>query len=44
MLILYLVLHNESLFTRGDYFWFPFLIFTTLALFSLLILIQYRET
>ncbi len=44
MLVLYLVLHNDLLFARGDYFWFPFLIFTTLALFSLLILIQYRET
>ena len=44
MLVLFLVLHNDSLFARGDYFWFPFLIFTTLALFSLLILVQYRES
>jgi hypothetical protein len=43
MLGLYLVLHNDSLFLRGDYFWFPFLIFTTLALFSVLTLIHYRK-
>lgn len=44
MLALYLVIHNDALFTRGDYFWFPFLIFTSLTLFSVLTLIQYHET
>jgi hypothetical protein len=44
MLVLYLVIHNEMLFIRGDYFWFPFLIFTTLTLFSVLTLVHYRET
>ena len=44
MLGLYLVIHNDALLIRGDYFWFPSLVFTTLALFSALTLIQYRET
>jgi hypothetical protein len=44
MLGLYLVIHNDALFVRGDYFWFPSLLFTTLTLFSALTLIQYRET
>ena len=44
MLGFYLVIHNDSLFTRGDYFWFPFLIFTTLTLFSGLTLLHYRKT
>ena len=44
MLGLYLVIHNDELFIRGDYFWFPFLIFATLALFSVLTLIHYRQT
>ena len=43
MLGLFLVLHNDALFIRGDYFWFPFLLFTTLTLFSVLTLIHYRE-
>jgi hypothetical protein len=44
MLGLFLVLHNDALFIRGDYFWFPFLLFATLTLFSVLTLIHYRET
>jgi hypothetical protein len=44
MLGLYLIIHNDKLFIRGDYFWFPFLIFTTLLLFSLLTLVSYRRT
>jgi hypothetical protein len=43
MLVLYLVIHNDALFPRGEYFWFPFLIFTSLSLFSLLTLYFYRE-
>jgi hypothetical protein len=41
---LFLVLHNDALFIRGEYFWFPFLLFTALTLFSLLTLVHYRET
>ncbi len=44
MLALYLVIHNDKLFIRGDYFWFPFLVFSSLTLFSVLTLIHYRET
>ena len=44
MLALYLVIHNEKIFVRGEYFWFPFLIFTSLALFSVLTLVYYKET
>ncbi|KPL15769.1 MAG: hypothetical protein AMS26_06700 [Bacteroides sp. SM23_62] len=44
MLALFLVIHNDALFIRGDYFWFPFLIFTSLFLFSLLTLVSYRRT
>lgn len=44
MLGLYLIIHNDKLFIRGDYFWFPFLIFTSLLLFSLLTLVSYRRT
>jgi hypothetical protein len=44
MLALYLVIHNDNLFIRGDYFWFPFLVFFSLTLFSVLTLIHYRET
>ncbi|MCK5465511.1 MAG: hypothetical protein KAI95_20930 [Bacteroidales bacterium] len=44
MLALYLVIHNDTLFARGDYFWFPFLIFISLTLFSVLTLIHYHET
>ena len=44
MLALYLVIHNDTLFARGDYFWFPFLIFTSLTLFSVLTLVYYHET
>lgn len=44
MLALYLVIHNDALFIRGEYFWFPFLIFTSLTLFSALTLVYYRET
>jgi hypothetical protein len=44
MLALYLVIHNEGLFIRGDYFWFPFQVFSSLTLFSVLTLIYYRET
>ena len=43
MLALYLVIHNDALFTRGEYFWFPFLIFTSLTLFSVLTLIHYQK-
>jgi hypothetical protein len=43
MLALYLVIHNDTLFTRGEYFWFPFLIFTALTLFSVLILVHNQE-
>jgi len=43
MLSLYLVIHNEKIFVRGEYFWFPFLIFTSLTLFSVLILVRYQE-
>jgi hypothetical protein len=41
---LFLVLHNDAFFTGGEYFWFPFLLFTALTLFSLLTLVHYRET
>lgn len=44
MLGLYLVIHNDALLIRGDYFWFPFLIFATLALFSVLTLVHYHKT
>ena len=44
MLVLFLVIHNDALFIRGHYFWFPFLIFTSLSVFSLLTLIYYRGT
>ncbi len=44
MLAMYLVIHNDTLFARGDYFWFPFLIFTSLTLFSVLTLVYYHET
>jgi hypothetical protein len=44
MLALFLVIHNDALFIKGDYFWFPFLIFTSLFLFSLLTLVSYRRT
>ncbi len=44
MLSLFLVIHDDALFTRGDYFWFPFLCFTSLTLFSSLTLIHYRES
>jgi hypothetical protein len=43
MLLLYLVIHNEHILERGEYFWFPFLIFISLALFSLLTLIHYQK-
>lgn len=43
MFVLFLVLHNDTLFARGEYFWFPFLLFTTLTLFSLLTLVHFRE-
>ncbi len=43
MLLLYLVLHNEHILERGEYFWFPFLIFISLTLFSLLTLIRYQK-
>lgn len=43
MLALYLVIHNEKIFVKGEYFWFPFLIFTSLTLFSVLTLIHYKE-
>jgi hypothetical protein len=43
MLLLYLVIHNEHIFVRGDYFWFPFLIFTSLSLFSVLTLVHYQQ-
>lgn len=44
MLMLYLVLHNEHILERGEYFWFPFLIFISLTLFSLLTLIHYQKS
>ena len=44
MLGLFLVIHNDAIFIRGDYFWFPFLVFATLALFSILTLVHYRRT
>ena len=44
MLALYLVIHNEKIFVKGEYFWFPFLIFTSLTLFSILTLVYYHET
>jgi hypothetical protein len=44
MFVLFLVIHNDSWFARGDYFWFPFLVFAALTLFSLLTLVKYRES
>jgi hypothetical protein len=43
MLVLFLLLHNEALFIRGHYFWFPFLIFFSLLMFSFLTLMYYRS-
>ncbi len=44
MLVLYLILHNENIFVRGEYFWFPFLVFISLTIFSSLILVYYKES
>ena len=32
MLVLFLAIHNENIFVRGEYFWFPFLVFISLTI------------